>query len=91
MMNNIFIRDFFLPSNPFKREQHLVSMIQNVVLHKFRRQHVKICPTQINILSNLDKSLQDKLCTTHITPGPPLHFVQVQICHLRHMKSALIH
>jgi hypothetical protein len=77
MMNNIFIRDFLLPSNPFKREQHPASKIQNVVLHNSRRQPAKICPIQINILSKLDKSLQDKLGTTHMTPGPQLHFVQV--------------
>jgi hypothetical protein len=91
MINNIFIRDFLLPSNTFKRGQHPPSMIQNVVLHNSRRQPTKICPIQINILSMLDKSLQDKLCTTHMTPGPPLHFVQVQICYPRHMRSTLIH
>jgi hypothetical protein len=66
-------------------------MIQNVVLHNSRRQSVKICPIQINILSKLQKSLQDKLCTTHMTPGPQLQFVQVQICYPRHMRSKLIH
>jgi hypothetical protein len=38
LMNNIFIRDFLLPSNPFKKGQHPASMIQNVVLHNFCRQ-----------------------------------------------------
>jgi hypothetical protein len=52
---------------------------------------VKTCPIQINISSKLQKSLQDKLCTTHMTLGPPLHFVQVQICYPRHMRSTLIH
>jgi hypothetical protein len=80
-MNNIFIRDFLLPSNPFKKGQHPASMIQNVVLHNSRRQHAKTCLIQINILSKLQKSLQDKLCTTHVTPTPPLHFMQVQICY----------
>jgi hypothetical protein len=91
LMNHIFIRDFLLPSNPFKRGQHPSSMIQNVVLHKSRRQPMKIYPIQINILSNLHKCLQDKLCTTHMTLGPPLHFVQVQICYRGHMRSTLIH
>jgi hypothetical protein len=90
-MNNIFIRDFFLPSNPFKRGQHPASMIQNVVLHNSHRQPMKICPIQINILSKVHNSLQDKLYTTHITLGPPLHFVQEQICYPRHMRSTLIH
>jgi hypothetical protein len=90
-MNNIFIKDFLLHYNPFKGGQHLASMIQNIVLHNSRRQHTKICPIQINILFKLPKSLQDKLCTTHMTPGPPLHFVQVQICYPRHMRSTLIH
>jgi hypothetical protein len=90
-MSNIFIRDFLLPSNPFKKGQHPASMIQNVVLHNSRRQAVKICPIQINILSKLQKNLQDKLCTTHMTPDPPLHFMQVQICYPCHMKSILIH
>jgi hypothetical protein len=66
-------------------------MIQNVVLHNSRRQPMKTCPIQINILSKLQKSLQDKLCTTHMTPGPPIHFVQVQICYRCHMRSTLIH
>jgi hypothetical protein len=91
LMNNIFIIDFLLPSNPFKRGQHLASMIQNVVFNNSHRQPAKICPIQINILSNLHKSLQDKLRTTHMTPGPPLHFVQVQICYPCHMRSTLIH
>jgi hypothetical protein len=90
-MSNIFIRDFLLPYNPFKKGQHSASMIQNVVLHNFQRQAVKIYPIQINILSKLQKTLQDKLCTTRMTPDPPLHFVQVQICYPRHMKSTLIH
>jgi hypothetical protein len=90
-MNNIFIRDILLPSNPFKRGQHPLSMIQNVVLHNSHRQRVKICPIQINILSKLHKSLQDKLCTTHMTLSPPLHFVQVKICYPRHIRSTLIH
>jgi hypothetical protein len=90
-MTNIFIRDFLLPSNPFKKGQHPTSMIQNVVLHNSRRQPVKICPIQINILSKLQKFLQDKLCTTHMTPDPPLRFVQVQICYPHDMKSTLIH
>jgi hypothetical protein len=55
LMSNIFIRDFLLPSNPFKKGQHPASMIQNVVLHNFQRQDVKICPIQINILSKLQK------------------------------------
>jgi hypothetical protein len=66
-------------------------MIQNLVLHNSRRQPTKTCPIQINILSKLEKSLQDKLCTTHMTPGPPLYLVQVQICYRRHMTSTLIH
>jgi hypothetical protein len=76
-MNNIFIRDFLLPFNPFKSGQHPAFIIQNIVLHNSHRQPAKICPIQINILSKLHKSLQDKLCTTHMTPGQPLHFVQV--------------
>jgi hypothetical protein len=80
-MNNIFIREFMLPSIPFKKGQHLASMIQNVVLHNSRRQPTKTYPIQINILSKLQKSLQDKLCTTHMTLGLPLYFVQVQICY----------
>jgi hypothetical protein len=80
-----------LPSNPFKRGKHLASMIQNVVLHNSLRQPAKICPIQINILSKLHKSLQDKLCTIYMTPGPPLHFVQVQIFYTHHMRSTLIH
>jgi hypothetical protein len=91
MMNNIFIRDFLLPSNPFKIGQHPALMIQNVVLQNSRSQPAKICPIQINILSKIQKSLQDKLCTTHMTPDPPLHFVQVQICYPHHMRSTLIH
>jgi hypothetical protein len=91
-MNNIFIRDLLLPSNPFKKGQHPVSlMMQNVVLHNSRTQPAKPCPIQINVLSKLQKYLQDKLYTTHMTPGPPLHFVQVQICYRRHMRSTLIH
>jgi hypothetical protein len=90
-MNNIFIRDFLLPSNPFKKGQHPTSIIQNVVLHNSRRQPVITCPIQINILSKLQKSLQDKLCTTHMIPNPPLQFVQVQICYQRYMRSTLIH
>jgi hypothetical protein len=66
-------------------------MIQNVVLHNCHRQPVKTYPIQINILSKLHKSLQDKLCTTHMTPDPPLYFVQVQICYRCHMSSTLIH
>jgi hypothetical protein len=66
-------------------------MIQNVVLHNSRRQRAKTCSIQINILSKLQKSLQDKLCTTHMTPRPPLQFVQLQICYQRHMRSTLIH
>jgi hypothetical protein len=91
LMNKIFIRDFLLPSNPFKKGQHPASMIQNVMLHNSRRQPAKICPIQINILSKLQRPLQDKLCTTHMTTGPPLHFVQVKICYPRHMRSTLIH
>jgi hypothetical protein len=90
-MNNIFIRDFLLPSNLFKKGQHLALMIQNIVLPNSHRQPVKICPIQINILSMLQKFLQDILRTTRITPGPPLHFMQVQICYPCHMKSTLIH
>jgi hypothetical protein len=70
-MNNIFIRDFLLPYNPFKKG----NILQNVVLHNSHRQPMKTCPIQINILSKLQKSLQNNLCTTHMTPGPPLHFV----------------
>jgi hypothetical protein len=41
LMNNIFIRDFLLPSNPFKKGQHPTLMIQNVVLHNiFRKTNV---------------------------------------------------
>jgi hypothetical protein len=90
-MNNIFVRDFLLPCNPLKKGQQPASMIQNIVLHNSRRQPVKACPVQINILSKLQKSLQDKICTTHMTPGPPLHFVQVQICYQCHVRSKLIH
>jgi hypothetical protein len=90
LANNIFIRDFLLPSNPFKKGQHPALMIQNVVLLNSHRQPAKICHIQINILSQLQKSLQDKLCTTHMTPDPPLHIVQVQICYPRHMRSILI-
>jgi hypothetical protein len=61
------------------------------VLHNSRRQPVITCPIQINILSKLQKSLQDKLCTTHMIPNPPLQFVQVQICYQRYMRSTLIH
>jgi hypothetical protein len=85
-MNNIFIRDFLLPSNRFKKGQHPTSMIQNVVLHNSHRQPMKICPIQINILAKLQKSLQAKLCTTHMTPSLPLHFLQVQIYYPRHMR-----
>jgi hypothetical protein len=91
LTNKIFIRDFLLPSNPFKKGQHPASMIQNIVLHNSCRQPAKICPIQINILSKLQKSLQDKLCTTHMTPGSPLHFVEVQICYPCHMRSTFIH
>jgi hypothetical protein len=90
-MNNIFIREFLLPSKPFNKGQHLASMIQNVVLHNSRRHPAITCPIQINISSKLQRSLQDKLCTTHMTPSPPLHFVQVQIYYPHHMKSTLIH
>jgi hypothetical protein len=55
MKNNIFVRDFLLPYNPFKKGQHSASMIQNIVLHNSHRQPVKICPIQINILSKLQK------------------------------------
>jgi hypothetical protein len=91
LTNNIFIRELFLPSKHFKKGQHLVSIIQNIVLHNSCRQPAKTCHIQINISSKLQRSLQDKLCTTHITPDPPLHFVQVQICYSHHMRSTLIH
>jgi hypothetical protein len=91
MMNNIFVREFLLPSRCFKKGQHLALMIQNVVLHNSHRQPTKTCPIQINILSKLQRSLQDKLCTTHVTPCPPLDFVQVQIYYPRYMRSTLIH
>jgi hypothetical protein len=68
-----------------------MSMIQNVVLLNSRRQPAITCPIQIDISSKLQRSLQDKLCTTHMIPGPPLHFVQVQIYYPHHMKSTLIH
>jgi hypothetical protein len=86
LTNNIFIREFLLPSKPFNKGQHPASMIQNVVLYNSCRQTAIACPTQINISSKLQRSLQDKLCTTHMTPGPPLHFVQVHIYYPRHMK-----
>jgi hypothetical protein len=91
MTNHIFIRDFLLPSNCFNKGQHPASMIQNIVLHNSRKQPAKTCLIQINISSKLQKSLQDKLYTTHMTSVPPLHFVQVKICYPHHMRSALIH
>jgi hypothetical protein len=91
MTNNIFIREFLLPSRCFKKGQHPTSMIQNVVLFNSRGQPTKTCLIQINISSKLQRSLQDKLCTTHVTPSPPLHFVQVQICYPCNMRSTLIH
>jgi hypothetical protein len=90
-MNNIFIREVLLPSKPFNKGEHQATMIQNEVLHNSRRQPMITCPIQINISPKLQRSLQDKLCITHMTPGPPLHFVQVQIYYPRHMKSTLIH
>jgi hypothetical protein len=87
-MNHIFIRDFLLPSNLFNKGQHLASMIQNAVLHNSHRQPAKTCPIQINISSKLQKFF---ICITHMTPGPPLHFVQVQISYPCHMRSTLVH
>jgi hypothetical protein len=66
-------------------------MIPTVVFFNSRRQHAKTCPLQMNTSCKLQRSLQDNLCSTHVTPGPPLHFVQVQIGYSRHMRSTLIH
>jgi hypothetical protein len=91
LTNNIFITEFLLHSKAFNKGQHPMSMIQNVVLLNSHRQPAITCPIQIDISSKLQRSLQDKLCTTHMIPGPPLHFVQVQIYYPHHMKSTLIH
>jgi hypothetical protein len=50
-------------------------MIQNIVF--------------FNTSCKLQISLQDKFGSTHVKPGPPLHFVQVQICYPRHIRSTL--
>jgi hypothetical protein len=91
LMNSIFITMFLLPSRRFKKGQHPTSMIQNIVFFNSHRQHAKTCPIQINASCKLQRSLQDKLCSTRVTLGPPLHFVQVQIYYPRHMRSTLIH
>jgi hypothetical protein len=54
-------------------------MIQNVVFFNYHRQYVKTCPIQINSSTKLQRYLEHKLYSTHVTPGAPLHFVQVQI------------
>jgi hypothetical protein len=85
-MNNIFIRDLLLPSNPFKKGQHSASMIQNIVLHNSRRQPAKTCLIQINILSKHIFCASRNFDTTHMPPGRPLHFVQVEICYPCQMR-----
>jgi hypothetical protein len=82
---------FLLPSRCFKKVQHPTSMIQNIVFFNSRRQLAKTCPIQINTSTKLQRYLEHKLYSTHMTPGPPLYLVQVQICFQRHMKSTWIH